>query len=131
MNVNKHVQTQKFKLIYSGSQQQPEQTNVCEFFFYSLMNSLVHVVFHTELSIPHYSASSSGKNVTLSGYRLSDLPLFWQISLLTGLSRLVTAANEDLDRGCFCPCERLEVTHEARLAFNLAPPTLTQSCLIK
>lgn len=64
------------------------------------MNSVVHVVFHTELSIPHYLASSFGKILTLLGYRLSDLPLFWRTSLLTGPSCQVTAANEDLDRGC-------------------------------
>lgn len=68
------------------------------------MNSVVHVVFHTELSISRYLASSFGKNMTLVGYRRSDLPparaLFWRISLLTGLPCLVTAANEDLDRGC-------------------------------
>lgn len=77
---------------------------MCVFFLNSLMNLVVHVVFHVELSIPHYLASSFGKNLTLFGHRLSDLPLvsalFWRISLLTGLSCLVTAANEDLDRGC-------------------------------
>lgn len=111
MNVNKHIQQEPRHRVYTKVHinifRKPTAagTNMCVcFFFNSLMNSVVHVVFYTNLSIPHYLASSFGKNWTLFGYRLSDLPpvsaLFWCINLLTGLLCLVTAAKEDLDRGC-------------------------------
>lgn len=100
MNVNKHVQQEPRHRVYTKVQinifRKPAAagTNKCVcVFFNSLMNSVVHVVFYTNLSIPHYLASSFGKNLTLFGYWLSDLPpvsaLFWRL-----------AANEDLDRGC-------------------------------